>query len=57
MRPNIRTVSGAILMLAIIPIFAGLLACMPVPIGNPEKSRIDPEISGVWLAAADAEPD
>lgn len=38
-------------MLAIIPIFVGLLACMPVPIGNPEKSRIDPEISGVWLAA------
>mgnify|MGYP001821951392 FL=1 len=54
MRPNIRSASGAILMLAIIPIFAGLLACMPVPIGNPEKSRIDPEISGVWLVADDS---
>ena len=41
-------------MLAIIPVFAGLLACMPVPIGNPEKSRIDPEINGVWLLADDS---
>jgi hypothetical protein len=35
-------------MLVIIPIFAGLLACMPVPVGDPERSRIDPELSGVW---------
>jgi hypothetical protein len=50
-----RSASGAILMLAIIPIFAGLLACMPVPIGNPEKSRIDPEISGVWFLGLEDE--
>ena len=48
MRPNFRSASGAILMLAIIPIFAGLLACMPVPIGDPERSRIDPLMSGWW---------
>jgi hypothetical protein len=42
-------------MLAIIPIFAGLLACMPVPIGNPEKSRIDPDINGVWFLAMEDE--
>jgi len=36
------------LALVLIPIFAGLLACMPVPIGDPERSRIDPELSGVW---------
>ncbi len=53
MRPNIRSASGIVMMLAIIPIFAGLLACMPVPIGNPEKSRIDPQISGVWLITED----
>jgi hypothetical protein len=35
-------------MLLIIPLFAGLLACMPVPIGDPERSRIDPELSGIW---------
>jgi hypothetical protein len=36
-------------MLVLIPIFAGLLACMPVPIGDPERSRIDPELTGVWV--------
>lgn len=48
MTPKIRSFSGAALMLVIIPIFAGLLACMPVPVGNPERSRIDSELSGVW---------
>ncbi len=27
----------------------GLLGCLPVPIGDPEKSRIDPELNGMWL--------
>lgn len=53
MRPNIRSTSGALLMLVIIPIFAGLLACMPVPIGDPERSRIDADISGVWASNVD----
>lgn len=48
MNSNIRSLGGAILMLAIIPIIAGLLACMPVPVGDPERSRIDPELNGVW---------
>ncbi|MCJ7590020.1 MAG: hypothetical protein MUO51_01550 [Woeseiaceae bacterium] len=43
-----RTLSGVALMLLIIPIFAGLLACMPVPIGDPERSRIDPDMTGIW---------
>ncbi|NQV86083.1 MAG: hypothetical protein HQ492_03300 [Woeseiaceae bacterium] len=43
-----RTLSGVALMLLIIPIFAGLLACMPVPIGDPERSRIDPDMNGIW---------
>ena len=53
MRANTRSFTGAILMLVIIPIFAGLLACMPVPIGDPERSRIDPELSGPWVLEAD----
>ena len=48
MSAKLRSISGALLMLVIIPILAGLLACMPVPIGNPERSRIDPAITGVW---------
>jgi hypothetical protein len=51
MTPKIRSFSGAALMLVIIPIIAGLLACMPVPIGDPERSRIDPDLNGVWLLA------
>lgn len=55
MKPSLRTLSGMSLMLVIIPMFAGLLACMPVPIGNPERSRIDPEISGVWMTESDGD--
>jgi hypothetical protein len=51
MRPNFRTISGAAMMLVIIPIFAGLLACMPeyVPLGNPERARIDDGMNGLWF--------
>ena len=53
MKANIRSISGAVLMLVIIPIIAGLLACMPVPIGDPERSRIDPQMSGWWAMEND----
>lgn len=55
MRPNFRSVSGALLMLVIIPIFAGLLACMPeyVPLGNPERARIDEDMNGMWFVSGD----
>ena len=48
MTKNTRSLCGAMLMLMIIPIFVGLLACMPVPIGDPERSRIDPDLNGPW---------
>jgi hypothetical protein len=54
---SIRSISGAVLMLMIIPVVEGLLACMPVPIGNPERSRIDPEISGMWVSEGESEID
>ncbi len=48
---------GALTMLALLPIFAGLLACMPeyVPLGNPERARIDPNMTGMWFASSDDE--
>lgn len=49
MSSKYRSLSGVALMLLIIPIFAGLLACMPVPIGDPERSRIDPDMTGIWV--------
>jgi hypothetical protein len=55
MNSRSRSLSGAVLMLLIIPIFAGLLACLPVPIGDPERSRIDPDLTGVWAVLASGE--
>jgi hypothetical protein len=55
MTPKSRSLSGAMLALVLIPIFAGLLACMPVPIGDPERSRIDPEMTGVWAVLSSGE--
>lgn len=56
MKSTTRSASGALLMLAIIPGIVGLLACLPVPIGDPERSRIDPMITGVWLGLDDNQP-
>jgi hypothetical protein len=52
MKANIRSICGATLMLVIIPMIAGLLACIPghVPLGDPGKARINPEMSGIWYA-------
>ena len=57
MKANTRSISGALMMLVIIPLFAGLLACMPeyVPLGNPERARVDPDISGLWYVPGDEE--
>lgn len=47
-----RSLSGLILAIILVPILAGLLACidlMPVPLGNPEESRVDPWFDGLWL--------
>lgn len=57
MTAKARSLSGAALALVLIPIFAGLLACMPVPIGDPERSRIDPELTGVWAVLSIGEYD
>ena len=57
MTPRTRSIGGGLMMLTIIPVIVGLLACMPevVPLGNPERARIDPELSGVWVMEAEDE--
>ena len=45
---NRRSIYGLVLMLGIVPVITGILACMPVPIGDPERSKVDPDITGVW---------
>ena len=52
MNPRYRSFSGALIAIFAVPVFLGLTACLPsfpVPVGNPEKSRIDPYISGIWM--------
>ena len=48
MKARTRSLSGALTAILIIPFVIGLLACIPVPIGDPEKSRVDDEITGIW---------
>lgn len=44
-----RSNAGLLLALLMLPLLLGVLACLPVPVGNPEKSRIDPALSGAWV--------
>jgi len=57
MKATTRSISGAVLMLAIVPIIVGLLACLPVPVGDPERSRIDPDLNGIWALTKGGEID
>ncbi len=52
-----RTLAGRLLTLALLPVLLGVLACieLPVPVGNPERSRIDPALSGMWYEIEDGE--
>jgi len=57
MTPRTRSIGGGLMMLMIIPVIVGLLACMPeiAPLGNPERAKIDHELTGVWLMEGDDE--
>jgi hypothetical protein len=43
-----RTIAGLVLLAGLAPFLLALMACLKVPVGDPEKSRIDPALSGVW---------
>ena len=49
MNSRSRSVLGAALAIFLIPAVFGVLACLPVPIGDPERSEIDPYFSGLWV--------
>lgn len=44
-----RSSAGLLLTLMLVPVLLGVMACLPVPVGDPDKSRIDPSMSGVWI--------
>jgi hypothetical protein len=49
MSPRARSISGAVMAFLTVPLIIGLLACLPVPIGDPERSSIDDEMTGLWM--------
>lgn len=52
MKARQRSLSGFLLGIVLIPVLAGLVGCfeiLPVPLGDPEKSRVDSGLSGLWL--------
>ena len=52
MKPIYRSMTGLGIAVILLPVVISLVACipvLPVPIGNPEKSRVDPEMAGVWF--------
>ncbi len=50
-----RSRAGLLASILILPILLGVMGCftLPVPIGNPEKSRVDPALTGAWIAEVD----
>ena len=50
-----RSSAGLLLTLVLVPVLLGVMACLPVPVGNPDKSRIDPTMSGVWIGQLDGD--
>jgi len=48
-----RSGMGALVTLAMLPALVVVMGCLglQVPIGNPEKSSIDPKLTGIWLAS------
>ena len=49
MQPQQRIGLGIAFAVLLVPVIIGLTACLPVPIGNPERSRLDSDMTGVWL--------
>jgi len=47
-----RSRAGLLISIILLPLLVGVLACippLPVPLGDPENSAIDPALSGAWV--------
>lgn len=45
-----RSFTGLLLALPLAALLLGVVACLPVPVGDPETSKADPALVGAWLA-------
>jgi len=52
-----RSGLGALATILFLPALLGVMGCLelPAPVGDPEKSRIDPGMSGIWLQSDDSD--
>ncbi|HEY4330240.1 MAG TPA: hypothetical protein VGN88_10935 [Phycisphaerae bacterium] len=50
MKPLHRSLLAAGLMLPLAALLLVTFACLPVPIGDPEKSKVDPALAGIYKA-------
>jgi len=50
-----RSRFGFLLAVFMLPALLGVMACfeLPAPVGDPERSRMDPALSGVWVSLSD----
>ena len=44
-----RSLGGLLMFLIMAPFLVCVLACLKAPIGDPETSKVDSKLSGVWL--------
>ena len=46
-----RSRSGLLVWVVMLPVLLGVMGCfeLPAPIGDPERSRIEPGITGIWV--------
>ena len=52
-RMHWRSWVGLVVALPVIAVVLGIVACLPVPVGDPEKSKVDQKLVGGWLAKTD----
>jgi len=50
MKPLHRSLAGLSIAIVTVPFLISLLACLPVPLGDAEKSRVNPALSGIWIS-------
>jgi hypothetical protein len=49
--PRYRSLAGLIVALLVLPVLLGTSDCVTrTPVGDPERSRIDPRLTGIWLS-------
>lgn len=50
-----RSLGGLLMFLVMAPFLVCVLACLDAPIGDPETSKLNPKLTGVWLGELEDE--